>query len=529
MSYQALYRKFRPKSFDGIIGQNHIVRTLKNQIETGRVSHAYLFCGTRGTGKTSTAKIFARAINCLNIENGEPCGHCELCEAMAEGRSMNVIEIDAASNNGVDNIREIREEVKYPPTEGKFKVYIIDEVHMLSAGAFNALLKTLEEPPEHVIFILATTDPQKVPATIHSRCQRFDFRRISSEEIVNTLKKYLLEENVLAEDKALHYIAQLSDGSMRDSLSILDQCIAFYFNEEITFNKVLDIVGSVDNDVFFKMTDAVATKNAAVAMDIVDEIIMQGRDTGQFVTELIVHLRNLLIAASVKDPSAVLDISNENINKLNEQIKIISHQELIYLIGVFSQLSGQLKYAGNERILLEVALIKLCSPSADESYDSLAARISSLERDIKSGSITIKTENVLPTAIKEEKPKPKPKPKAMPNDIQEVKDNWRDIKGEFDPALGKGILYDVDTEYMDNECLTLVCPTNIIVELVRKNIDTIKEAIDKKLNKEFKVNAVLKSSFDEWHNSVYGKVDKAREDPEFESILSGYFPDMEYE
>ena len=261
MAYQALYRKFRPDTFDGVVGQDHIVRTLKNEIVSDMVSHAYLFCGTRGTGKTSTAKIFAKAINCLSPKDGEPCGKCAMCTAIQEGRSVNVIEIDAASNNGVDNIRDIREEVKYPPTEGKYKVYIIDEVHMLSPGAFNALLKTLEEPPAHVIFILATTDPQKVPVTILSRCQRFDFKRISSGEITKTLKKYIKIEGAQAEESALSAIGRLADGSMRDSLSILDQCLAFYHNEVITEDKVLEVCGATDDGVFFDITDAIIGKN----------------------------------------------------------------------------------------------------------------------------------------------------------------------------------------------------------------------------------------------------------------------------
>ena len=270
MAYTALYRKFRPQTFESVIGQEHIVRTLKNQMKTGRVSHAYLFCGTRGTGKTSTAKIFARAINCTNpTADGEPCNECAVCKDILAGRSVNVIEIDAASNNGVDNIREIREEVKYPPTQGKYKVYIIDEVHMLSAAAFNALLKTLEEPPAHVIFILATTDPQKVPATILSRVQRFDFRRITTETIAQTLMGYLKEEGQQATPEAVRYVAHLGDGSMRDSLSILDQCLAFFSGEEVTLEKVLDIMGAVDQTIFFEMTDALAKRDAKEAMLLV--------------------------------------------------------------------------------------------------------------------------------------------------------------------------------------------------------------------------------------------------------------------
>ena len=265
MAYTALYRKFRPQTFDSVIGQDHIVKTLKNQMKSERVSHAYLFCGTRGTGKTSTAKIFARAINCTNpTADGEPCNECAVCQDILAGRSVNVIEIDAASNNGVDNIREIREEVKYPPTQGKFKVYIVDEVHMLSTAAFNALLKTLEEPPAHVIFILATTDPQKVPATILSRVQRFDFRRITTDTIADTMMGYLQEEGHRATPEAVRYVAQLGDGSMRDSLSILDQCLAFFSGEEVTLEKVLDIMGAVDQTIFFEMTEALARKDAKV-------------------------------------------------------------------------------------------------------------------------------------------------------------------------------------------------------------------------------------------------------------------------
>ena len=300
MAYTALYRKFRPQTFESVIGQEHIVRTLKNQMKTGRVSHAYLFCGTRGTGKTSTAKIFARAINCTNpTADGEPCNECAVCKDILAGRSVNVIEIDAASNNGVDNIREIREEVKYPPTQGKYKVYIIDEVHMLSAAAFNALLKTLEEPPAHVIFILATTDPQKVPATILSRVQRFDFRRITTETIAQTLMGYLKEEGQQATPEAVRYVAHLGDGSMRDSLSILDQCLAFFSGEEVTLEKVLDIMGAVDQTIFFEMTDALAKRDAKEAMLLVEQMMQDGRDVKQFVTELLQHLRNLLMAATL--------------------------------------------------------------------------------------------------------------------------------------------------------------------------------------------------------------------------------------
>ena len=261
MSYQALYRKWRPQTFEDVKGQEHIVTTLKNQIRLGRVGHAYLFCGTRGTGKTSVAKIFAKAVNCLQPVDGSPCGECAMCRAIQSQTSMNVIEIDAASNNGIDNIREIRDEVEYSPTEGRYKVYIIDEVHMLSIGAFNALLKTLEEPPEYVIFILATTEAHKIPVTILSRCQRYDFRRITVDTITGRLTELAEKENLDVEEKALRYIARAADGSMRDALSLLDQCIAFYLNERLTYDHVLDILGAVDTTVFSRLLRSVDRKS----------------------------------------------------------------------------------------------------------------------------------------------------------------------------------------------------------------------------------------------------------------------------
>ena len=271
MSYTALYRKFRPAEFEDVKGQEHIVTTLQNQIKANRIGHAYLFCGTRGTGKTTVAKIFAKAVNCEHPVNGSPCGECAMCKSIAAGTSMNVIEIDAASNNGVDNIREIREEVTYRPTEGKYKVYIIDEVHMLSIGAFNALLKTLEEPPEYVIFILATTEVHKIPITILSRCQHYDFKRISIETITARMQELMDTEQIEVEDKALRYIAKAADGSMRDALSLLDQCIAFYLGQKLTYDHVLEVLGAVDTDVFSKLLRNVIGRDVAAVLDIVEK------------------------------------------------------------------------------------------------------------------------------------------------------------------------------------------------------------------------------------------------------------------
>ena len=277
MSYTALYRKFRPAVFDDVKGQDHIITTLQNQIRANRIGHAYLFCGTRGTGKTTVAKIFAKAVNCEHPVEGSPCGECAMCRSIAAGTSMNVIEIDAASNNGVDSIREIREEVTYRPTEGRYKVYIIDEVHMLSIGAFNALLKTLEEPPEYVIFILATTEIHKIPVTILSRCQHYDFKMISIETITGRMKELMDTEKVEVEDRALTYIAKAADGSMRDALSLLDQCIAFYLGQRLTYDNVLEVLGAVDTDVFSRLLRKILERDVAGVLDIVEDLVMMGR------------------------------------------------------------------------------------------------------------------------------------------------------------------------------------------------------------------------------------------------------------
>ena len=295
MSYTALYRKFRPSEFSDVKGQDHIVTTLKNQINADRIGHAYLFCGTRGTGKTTVAKIFAKAVNCEHPVDGNPCGECASCRAIAAGTSMNVIEIDAASNNGVDNIREIRDEVAYSPTEGKYKVYIIDEVHMLSIGAFNALLKTLEEPPSYVIFILATTEAHKIPITILSRCQRYDFHRISIDTIAARLSELLKVEGVEAEEKAIRYVAKAGDGSMRDALSLLDQCIAFYLGQTLTYDKVLDVLGAVDTEVFSRLLRKVLAGDVTSAIRILEELIVGGRELSQFVGDFTWYMRNLLL------------------------------------------------------------------------------------------------------------------------------------------------------------------------------------------------------------------------------------------
>ena len=383
MSYTALYRKWRPVSFEDVKGQDPIVQTLKNQITSQRIGHAYLFCGTRGTGKTSIAKIYARAVNCEHPVDGSPCNQCPSCRAILAGSSMNVVEIDAASNNGVENIRDIREQVQYPPTEGRYRVYNIDEVHMLSIGAFNALLKTLEEPPEYVIFILATTEVHKIPITILSRCQRYDFKRISLETIADRLRELTQAEQIQVEDKALLYVAKAADGSLRDALSLLDQCVAFHYGKLLTYENVLEVLGAVDTEVFSRMFGAVAEGRTKDCIHILEEIVIQGRELGQFVTDFIWYIRNILLIQSADDGEGLVDMSQENLRQLKEDGKKADGSVLMRYIRVLSELGNQLRYASQKRVLIEVALIKLTKPSMEPDLESLLERVSQLEEALE--------------------------------------------------------------------------------------------------------------------------------------------------
>lgn len=437
MSYTALYRKFRPGEFDEVKGQDHISQTLQNQIKANRIGHAYLFCGTRGTGKTTVAKIFAKAVNCLNPVDGSPCGECEMCKAISAGTSMNVIEIDAASNNGVDNIREIREEVAYRPTEGKYKVYIIDEVHMLSIGAFNALLKTLEEPPEYVIFILATTEVHKIPITILSRCQRYDFKRITIDTIAARLSELMDKEGIEVEDRAIRYIAKAADGSMRDALSLLDQCIAFYLGQKLTYDHVLEVLGAVDTEVFSKLLQEILHRNVVNVLGALEELIMQGRELSQLATDFTWYMRNLLLAKSSDNMEDVLDVSTENLTQLKEESEMVDCDTLIRYIRIFSELSNQLKYATQKRVMLEVALIKLCKPEMDVNQDSLLDRIRTVEEKVEKGVSSPRTEVVYVNRGEErKKEQPKPElPKALHEDVQKVVQNFPAIRNKASGML----------------------------------------------------------------------------------------------
>lgn len=379
MSYTALYRKWRPAIFDDVKGQAPIVTALKNQVRSERIGHAYLFCGTRGTGKTSVAKILAKAVNCQNPVNGNPCNECPNCQAVISGASINVVEIDAASNNGVDNIREIREEVRYAPAEGKYRVYIIDEVHMLSTGAFNALLKTLEEPPAHVIFILATTEAHKIPITVLSRCQRYDFRRISTDIIESRLKELTDGENVEIEERALHYIARKGDGSLRDAISLLDQCIAFHFHENLTYQKVLNVLGAASYELFANLLTAALEGRTADCIYQIDDIVMQGRELGQLVSDFIWYLRNLMLLKSSDLDADTLEVTEEEILDLGRMAASVSMDTLLRYIRIFSKLSGDIRNTTDKRVLLEMTFIRLTHPETEQNLDSVLHRIENLE------------------------------------------------------------------------------------------------------------------------------------------------------
>lgn len=428
MSYTALYRKFRPQEFEDVKGQEHIVTTLKNQIKADRIGHAYLFCGTRGTGKTTVAKIFAKAVNCEHPVDGSPCGQCPACQGIAAGTSMNVIEIDAASNNGVDNIRQIREEVSYRPTEGKYKVYIIDEVHMLSAGAFNALLKTLEEPPAYVIFILATTEAHKIPITILSRCQRYDFHRISIDTITDRLAELMRTEQVDVEERALRYVAKAGDGSMRDALSLLDQCIAFHLGEKLTYENVLEVLGAVDTEVFSALLRQVLAKDVTGAIRTVDHLVDQGRELGQMVNDFTWYMRNLLLIQSADDMEEVLDMSADHLAALKEEAQMVEPETLIRYIRIFSELSNQVKYSSQKRILIEIAIIKLCKPAMETNMDSITDRLAKLEKKMEQGIPTAAPVNTATQPAEAAAPVSRPPmPKAIPEDVEQIVKNWNSI------------------------------------------------------------------------------------------------------
>ena len=447
--YQTLYRKYRPLNLDEVVGQQVIVKTLKNAILNNQLSHAYLFTGPRGTGKTSIAKILARTINCTNLNDTTPCNKCVNCTQNLN-QPVDIIEIDAASNNGVDEIRELKSKVNLVPTINKYKVYIIDEVHMLTTGAFNALLKTLEEPPAHIIFILATTEPHKIPMTILSRCQRYDFHRISIETIADRLTQLMKAENISVEDRAIKYVAKVADGSMRDALSLLDQCIAFYLGKELKYENVLDVLGAVDTEVFSKMYKTIKTSDVAGCMNLMEDIIMQGRDLSQFVTDFVWYLRNLLLVGQGNAAEEALEVSTDQLKLLQEKAQQVEENTLIRYIRILSELLERIRYATSKRVLVEVEMMKMCRPQMEADTNSLADRVRQLEQQlekllqsgipVQQAALTGQNQAAMQSA--EVKPEQDPVeqlnekfPPAKVEELMELVDHWRDVKRNLSPQM----------------------------------------------------------------------------------------------
>lgn len=514
MSHQALYRKFRSKTFDEVIGQQHVVNTLKNQILSNNIAHAYLFCGIRGTGKTSTAKILARAVNCTNNVDGNPCNECEICKSILEETNMDVIEMDAASNNGVEDIRELRDKVKFMPVKSKYKVYIIDEVHMLSKGAFNALLKTLEEPPAHLIFILATTEPQKIPATILSRCQRFDLRRITVDDIVKNMRSICNEVGVEADDRALKLIACNSDGAMRDALSILDRCMTFN-SEKIEYDDVNELLGIVSFDSIIKVCDYIIKKDIKSSMTLINDILNQGKDLQFFIEEIITYFRNLLLLKTTNLTENLIRITEDNIESLKKHIDKLSVDEIVLIIGKLSDTLLECKRAMNPRILFEARIINLMEISSMD-VSALEKRIEQLENALKNG-IAIKEaprqvsrQEVVakqePTVKQEQKPvkldKPSANGVAVAGDEEaekRINENWNDflklVRSENVALLA--IVRESKLAYVREKTVCFEFDSKYTFHYTaanqEKNKAKIRDILVSFLNADYNVNFVLKS------------------------------------
>ena len=507
--HKALYRVYRPKTFGDVVGQEHIVKTLKNQIKNNNIGHAYLFSGTRGTGKTSTAKIFARAVNCLNPINEEPCNECEICIDTLNDNIMDIVEIDAASNNSVDDIRELRESVKYTPSKAKYKVYIIDEVHMLSQGAFNALLKTLEEPPSYVIFILATTEPHKIPATILSRCQRFDFKRVSSKDIASRMSYICKKENIEAEEKALSLIARNSQGALRDALSILDQCMSFG-NEKIEYNDVIELLGTVNIDELFELSQSIIDENTKKSLEILNEFIIWGKDIRNLINDLIDHFRNLMVCKVSKDLDEIISLPEESIERLKEQSQYVNINDLIRILNILSETQDSMKSSSNTRILAEVTIMKIAQPMFDESKEALIKRIENLEEKIESGNIKVSTvqieqsKDVKSQIIEDDKVEENKEDVAYEEvkseDVRLVESSWKKItqKIKDDRKLSvAALLKEVNTFNVKDNILYLIFNDNFSFARSRLNskdtIEYVESIIRSVLNRSFNIQIYLKS------------------------------------
>ena len=510
--HKALYRSYRPQNFEDVVGQEHIIRTLKNQIENNNVGHAYLFSGTRGTGKTSTAKIFARAVNCENSIHQETCNECEVCRDILNDNVMDVVEIDAASNNSVDDIRELRESVKYSPTKAKYKVYIIDEVHMLSQGAFNALLKTLEEPPSYVIFILATTEPHKIPATILSRCQRFDFKRVTVKDMTDRMKKICNEENIEVEEKALNLIARNSQGALRDALSILDQCISFSDNK-IEYKDAVELLGTVNIEQLFEMAQSIIDQDTKRSLQILNEFVVWGKDIRNLINDLIDHFRNLMVCKISNDLDEIISLPEETIDLLKQQAETIDTNNLIRVLNILSEAQDGMKVSSNPRVLMEVTMMKIAQPMFDDSKEALLKRIENLEQKIESGNIKVnhistnqtvdnsnKNEKVGNNTLETSHEEDVEYENLKSDDVKLIQKSWKNIlqkMKEDRQQITRALLQDVDSFNIADDILYIIFTDNY--SFAKNKLDSpqtiqyVEKVIREVLNRNFNVKIVFKS------------------------------------
>ena len=532
--HKALYRAYRPQTFKDVVGQEHIIRTLKNQIENGNVGHAYLFCGTRGTGKTSTAKIFARAVNCIDSVNEEPCNECEVCKDILNDNIMDVIEIDAASNNSVDDVREIRENVKYTPAKCKYKVYIIDEVHMLSQGAFNALLKTLEEPPSYVIFILATTEPHKIPATILSRCQRFDFKRVTVQDMSSRMKEICEDVNIEVDERALNLIARNSQGALRDALSILDQCMSFS-DDKIEYKDVVDLLGTVNIEQLFEMAEYVIKEDTKKCLEILNEFVIWGKDIKNLIDDLIDHFRNLMICKVSTELDEIISLPEETIEQLKAQSNLIETNDIIRILNILSETQDNIKSSSNPRVLAEVSIMKLSQPMFDESKESLIKRLANLEEIIKSGNIKITTDNTtstvesqVTTGVENKQPEVEEVyyEEVKSEDVKLVEKSWENIlmnikKDKNMPVYA--ILREAKDFNVYANDLYIIFDDNFAFAKNKlndpKTLGYIENVVRDTLNRSFSIKIILKSE----SKNINLEIEKVEKD-KGEQILEKVFP-----
>lgn len=529
--HKALYRAYRPQNFKDVVGQNHIIRTLKNQIQNNNVGHAYLFCGTRGTGKTSTAKIFARAVNCENSIDEEPCNECEVCKDILNDNIMDVIEIDAASNNSVDDIREIRENVKYTPAKCKYKVYIIDEVHMLSQGAFNALLKTLEEPPSYVIFILATTEPHKIPATILSRCQRFDFKRVTVKDMATRMKEICDDVNIEVDERALNLIARNSQGALRDALSILDQCMSFS-EGNIEYKDVVDLLGTVNIEQLFEMAEYVIKEDTKKCLEILNEFVIWGKDIKNLVDDLIDHFRNLMVCKVSKDLDEIISLPDETVELLKSQSSLIETNEIIRILNILSTTQDAIKSSTNPRVLAEVSIMKLSQPMFDDSKEALLKRIATLEETIRSGNIKINNIEIK-ESIEVEKEIVQEQPKeevyyeeVKSEDVKLIEKSWENIlmhikKDKNMPVYA--ILREAREFNVNSNNLYIMFDDNFAFaknKLSDSNtLEYVESIVRETINRSFSIKIILRSE----SKNIKLEIEKEEKD-KGEEILEEVFP-----